>query len=78
MTNAEMAVELVVNYLESENIIVGTREISKKVDEWEKKLNPIDFISLAAIVLEDPNKIALTNNEIRKIREFYFPSENFF
>ena len=78
MTNTEMAIELVINYLESEHIIVGTNEISKKVNEWEKKLGPIDFISLAAIVLEDPNKIALTNIEIRKIREFYFPSENYF
>lgn len=78
MTNTEMAIELVINYLESEHIIVGTNEISKKVNEWEKKLGSIDFISLAAIVLEDPNKIALTNIEIRKIREFYFPSENYF
>ena len=77
MTNAEMATELVINYLETENIIVGTPEITKIVNKWEARLDPIDFISLAAIALSDPNKIALSNIEIREIREFYFPSENY-
>lgn len=77
MTNAEMAIELVINYLETENIMVGTREITEIVNSWEEKLDPIDFISLAAISISNPNKVELTNDEIRKMREFYFPSENF-
>lgn len=77
MTNAEKAIELAVNYLESENIMVGTPEIAKVVNKWEARLDPIDFISLAAVAIADPYEIALSNKEIRKIREFYFPSENY-
>lgn len=72
MTNAELATQLVINFLESEHITVGTNEITKTVEKWESRLDPIDFISLAAVAIADPNEIALTNNEIRKIREFYF------
>lgn len=72
MTNAELATQLVINFLESEHITVGTHEITKTVEKWESRLDPIDFISLAAVAIADPNEIALTNNEIRKIREFYF------
>lgn len=77
MTNAEMAIELVINYLESEGIYVGTPETKAIVNKWESKLDPIDFISLAAVALFNPNKNALTNIEIREIREFYFPSKNY-
>lgn len=77
MTNAEMAINLVINFLESENITVGTPEITKIVNKWEAKLDPIDFISLAAVAISNPNEIALSRAEIREMREFYFPSENF-
>lgn len=72
MTNVELATQLIINFLESEHITVGTNEITKTVEKWESRLDPIDFISLAAVAIADPNEIALTNNEIRKIREFYF------
>ena len=74
MTNADLATELVINYFESEHIMVTTPQVNKKIKEWETKLDPIDFISLAAIVIEDPNKFELSETEIRKIRNFYFPS----
>lgn len=77
MTNAERATELVINYLESENILVGTPETKALANKWEEKLDPIDFISLAAIVIENPRKINLSNSEIRRIREFYFPSKDY-
>lgn len=72
MTNAEMATELAINFLESENISVGTAEMAKIVNKWEARLKPIDFVSLAAVAISNPNEIALTNAEIRKMREFYF------
>ena len=74
MTNADLATELVINYFESEHIMITTPQIDSKVREWETKLDPIDFISLAAIVIEDPNNFVLSKTEIRKIRNFYFPS----
>ena len=77
MTNAEKATELAINYLESEGISVGTKETKAIIDKWEAKLDPIDFISLAAIAIENPNEFELSISEIRKIREFYFPSENY-
>ena len=76
MTNAEMAIELAINYLETEGITVGTREITRVVNKWEEKLDPIDFISLAAVAISDPNEITLTISEIRQIRNFYFPYKN--
>ncbi len=72
MTNAEMATELAINFLESENINVEKAEIAKIVNKWEARLSPIDFVSLAAVAISNPNEIALTNTEIRKMREFYF------
>lgn len=77
MTNAEKATELVVNYLEAEGIIAGTRETKAIVNKWESKFDPIDFISLAAIAIEDPKETNLSTSEIRKIRDFYFPSKNY-
>ena len=77
MTNAEMATELVIDYLESEGIMVDTPSIEKVVNKWEDRLDPIDFISLAAIAISDPQEIALTTTEIREFRDFYFPSENY-
>ena len=77
MTNADMAVELIINYLESENIYVGTAEIRSIVEKWEVRLDPIDFISLAAVAISNPNENALTISEIREMREFYFPSKNY-
>ena len=73
MTNAEMATQLVINFLETENITVGTPEITKIVNKWEARLDPIDFISLAAVTISNPNKTELSNSEIRNFRNFYFP-----
>ena len=75
MTNAELATNLIINFFESEGICVSTPEIKEIVNKWEAKLNPIDFISLAAVSISNPNEIVLTNSEIRQIREFYFPSK---
>lgn len=77
MSNTWLAVELVINYLESEGISYGTAEIINIVDKWESRLDPIDFISLAAVAIANPQEVALTKSEIREIRNFYFPSENY-
>ena len=77
MSNTWLAVELVINYLESEGISCGTVEIINMVDKWESRLDPIDFISLAAVAIANPQEVALTKSEIREIRNFYFPSENY-
>lgn len=77
MTNAEKATQLIINFFEAENIMVGTPEIVKIVNKWQAKLDPIDYISLAAVAISNPNETALTNSEIREFRNFYFPSEDF-
>ncbi len=77
MTNAEKAIELMINFFETENISVNTEEIIATVNKWEARLDPIDFISLAAVAISNPNEIVLTISEIREIREFYFPSKNY-
>ena len=74
MANSEVATKLVISYLDAEGIMVGTPEIRKKVEFWEAKLDPIDAVSLASVVLFDPKKIILSLPEIRKIREVFFPS----
>ena len=75
MTNAERATELIINYLEVESISAGTPEIKAIVEKWEARLDPIDYISLAAVAISDPNEIALTTSEIRQLRDFYFSSK---
>ena len=77
MTNAEMATKLVIDFFEAENIMVDTPAITKIINKWEAKLDPIDYISLAAVAISNPNDFAFTKAEIREFREFYFPSENF-
>lgn len=72
MSNIILATELVVNFLETEHITANNSEIIKLVQKWESRLAPIDFISLAAVVISNPNKIELTNSEIREMRDFYF------
>lgn len=72
MSNAERAIELIINYFEAEHIMIRTSEIEKNVNKWEKRLDPIDFISLAAISIENPNKFDFTIYEIRKIRDSFF------
>jgi hypothetical protein len=78
MTNAEKAISIIIEYLESEGIMAGTAEITKNVDYWESKLDPIDPMSLAAVAIANPYESALTNSEIREIRNFYFSSEKFY
>lgn len=73
MTNAEMAIELVVNYFEANHIMVRTSEIREIVNRLEEKFDPIDFISLAALAISNPNKFEFTISEIREIRNYYFP-----
>jgi len=75
MSTTILATELVINFLESEHITANNSEIMNLVYKWNSKLAPIDFISLAAVVISNPNKIALTKSEIREIRNFYFPSK---
>ena len=78
MTNAEVAIKLVINFFESEMITVRTSEIIPIVNKWESKFDPIDPISLAALTIANPINSAISTNEIREIREFYFPSKNCF
>lgn len=75
--NAEIATKLVISYLEAEKIMVGTPEIKEKVNLWEDRLDPIDSLSLAAVVLFNPTEIILSQSDIRRIKETFFPSNNF-
>lgn len=76
MTNIELATNIIVNYFEAEGIQEQTSTIAVRATKWEARLAPIDALSLAAVVIADPPELALTNEEIRQLREFYFPSTN--
>lgn len=76
MTNIELATNIIVNYFEAEGIQEQTPTIAARATKWEARLTPIDALSLAAVTISDPPESALTNEEIRQLREFYFPSTN--
>lgn len=73
-SNSTLATKLACGFLESENIPVETTVMQKTVEKWERRLEPINFVELAAIALENPPTPVLTRQEIRKIRSFYFPN----
>lgn len=68
---------LVINYFETENIMVRNNEINEVVNKWYSFFPNLDFITLAALAIDNPKEIPLTKSEIRKIRDFYFPYDLF-
>lgn len=66
------ATEIILDYLESEKICVGTKETREIVKKWQSRLHLSDPIDLAAVALANPNEIAVTNLEIREFRKFFF------
>ena len=75
-TNTEKIVNIIIDYLESENIYAGTTETRAIVQKWENRFPQLDNISLAALSLANPNEINISDSEIREFKEFFFPSEN--
>lgn len=75
-TNTEKIVNIIIDYLESENIYAGTGETRAIVQKWENRFPQLDNISLAALSLANPNEINISDSEIREFKEFFFPSEN--
>ena len=75
-TNTEKIVNIIIDYLESENIYAGTAETRAIVQKWENRFPQLDNISLAALSLANPNEINISDSEIREFKEFFFPSEN--
>lgn len=67
---------ILINYLASENIYMSHKEAEAAIKKWEAKYPKIDAISLAAIAISDPYETALSDSEIREIRNFYFPPKN--
>lgn len=77
MTNEQKALDIAIKYLESENIICGTKELSNRITKWENKFDPIDPYSLASLAIANPLESNLTKSEVRHIKEFFFPSDNY-
>ena len=77
MTKKDLAFELTINYLTSEEIYVDPFLIKEKIKKWNELVPTIDFISLAALAMADPNEYDFSVSEIRKISEFFFPSKNY-
>ena len=75
--NYLIATKIMVDYLSSEGIYKSTAECGAVVAKWMQRLDINDPLSIAAVAISDPSQITLTESEIRKIREFYFPSKNF-
>lgn len=72
----EEIVNIIIDYLESENIYAGTPETTAVVQKWENHYPHLDNLSLAALALANPNEIQISDSEIREFKEFFFPSEN--
>lgn len=68
---------IIINYLRSEGIYVDSAEVEKAVSRWKEKVGNIDAKSLAALAMSNPQENALSEKEIRELRNFYFPSKNF-
>lgn len=72
----KMAADLAYNYLQSEGIYVFYSSVYEKCRYWFNQYKDIDFVSLAALAISDPDESHLTKAEIRFFRDFYFPSKN--
>lgn len=70
------AQNILINYLSSEHIYISHSEAAAAIEKWESRYPNLDPLSLAAIAISDPYEIALAENEIREIRNFYFPPKN--
>ncbi len=64
--------DFVINYFESEHIMMQNSTAEALVEKWYRLAPRADFLSLAALAIENPTKIALSDKEIREIRNFYF------
>ena len=73
MSKVDKVTKIVSDYFEARNIMVGTPEIRYLTEKWASKLDSTDYLTLASIVIENPNKNALSNSEIREIRNLIFP-----
>lgn len=72
----EKVVDIIIDYLESENIYAGTPETRAIVQKWYNKFPNLDNLSLAALALANPNEVQISDSEIREFKEFFFPSNN--
>lgn len=70
------AVQIMISYLNSENIFISAAEATSAIAKWTTKFPDLDAFSIVALAISDPQEIAITPNEIREIRNFYFPPKN--
>lgn len=66
------AVKLVEDYYEANHKVVDYNSIYNRVVKWYDRFDYLDAKSLAALAIENPSKIALSDSSIRRICDSYF------
>lgn len=68
-----LGVEIMREYLNSENIYISQKDAEILISKWEKYYPNLDVLSLVALAISDSSEnYHLTPLEISKIRSFYF------
>lgn len=68
------AVEIVVEYFESENIYEENTTIKKRAEEWYLNTEITDSETLAAVTMYGSFIPSIQINDIKQIKEYFFPS----
>lgn len=72
------AANLIVDFFKAENIFITDVSFLPDIYYWAARIPSLDPYSLAAIVIANPSKdLRFTEDEIRKLRLFYFPPNNY-
>jgi hypothetical protein len=79
MKNAELniiadATNLALDFYKSEGIYEDRLDVWKRAFNWFSKKNISDVETLAALAISGDYEYGMTTDEIKDIREFYFPS----
>lgn len=71
-------IRILTEYFEAKNITAGSAEIFALVNKYSNIYPNLDPHSIAALCIENnPNKIDFTKQEIRNLKNFYFPFKNY-
>ena len=68
----QAAIEIVISYLEAENIYEETKTIRKRAIDWYNHTEIVDPQMLAAVVISGEYK-SISWDEVIEIENFYFP-----
>ena len=70
----DSAISIASNYFESKGIAITNKTLREIILKWYTKIE--SPLTLAALAIENPRDVDLSDNTIREIRNLYFPSKN--